>query len=355
MGQSRKLRFAQAGVAAIHASMYRDTLLMMDDEIELVGFWDPEPEVSRVRIKPDAEHIPFYDSIGELLEKAQPDAVLVSGYCRDMPGWMLEVAEAGVHVWAEKPFAVHSDQLLPVAEAMRRHNLAFSCGYSWRFEPLSLLIKETNDAGLLGKPYSVEMRLLTSSVKNRDPNHWMFDPALSGGGILNWLGCHWFDLMRFWTGSEVTKVAAIEANVSGAAIAVEDAAMVSLQFANGMVGSLHTGNFLPSGNEIYFGLRGSDGAVTWRHEDGSCTIHSTNPAWEAAPERTFAMPSAKLAGYGGAGMRLMRAFAAEIRGEGASGYTIDDAIKSLQIIEAAHEAARTGRTVAPADATAAVS
>jgi predicted dehydrogenase len=197
VGESRKLRFAQAGVAAIHASMYRDTLQMLSDEIELVGFYDPEPEVSRARIKPDAAHVPFYGSIGDLIDQAKPDAVLVSGYCRDMPGWMLEVAEAGVHVWAEKPFALHSDQLLPVAAAMRRNNLVFSCGYSWRFEPLSLLIKETYDAGLLGVPYSIEMRLLTSSVTSRDPKHWMFDPALSGGGILNWLGCHWFDLMRF--------------------------------------------------------------------------------------------------------------------------------------------------------------
>jgi predicted dehydrogenase len=111
VGESRKLRFAQAGVAAIHASMYRDTLQMLSDEIELVGFYDPEPEVSRARIKPDAAHVPFYGSIGDLIDQAKPDAVLVSGYCRDMPGWMLEVAEAGVHVWAEKPFALHSDQL----------------------------------------------------------------------------------------------------------------------------------------------------------------------------------------------------------------------------------------------------
>jgi predicted dehydrogenase len=238
---------------------------------------------------------------------------------------------------------------------MRRNNLVFSCGYSWRFEPLSLLIKETYDAGLLGVPYSIEMRLLTSSVTSRDPKHWMSDPALSGGGILNWLGCHWFDLMRFWTGSEVTAVAAIEANVGGAPIAVEDAAVVSLQFANGMVGSLHTGNFLPSGNEIYFGLRGSTGAVTWNPDDERCTIRSTHPSWEAAPERTFSMPAANLGGYGGAGQRLMRAFAAAIRGEGASGYSIDDAITSLQIIEAAHEAARTGRTVSPAGIATAVS
>src|SRR3954447_13988051 len=238
-----RLRFAQAGVSAIHANHYREPLALLSDEIELVGFYDPDPDAVHPNIKPPFTDVPFYDSVADLLERARPDAVLVSTYCRDMPDWMRQVAEAGVHVWAEKPFAVHSSQLAPVAEALTRHNLAFSCGYSWRFHPISNLIKETYDAGLLGKPYSIEFRFLTSSVKRRNPQHWMFDPALSGGGILNWLGCHWFDLMRYITGSEVARVTWREANVSGEPVEVEDAAAVALQFANGMIGSLHAGFF----------------------------------------------------------------------------------------------------------------
>lgn len=342
-----KLRFAQIGVAAIHASMYRDTLIYLGDDVELVGFWDPEPdsEAVRSRVKPDAAHVPWFDTIDDLLSEAKPDAVLVSGYCRDMPGWMVQVAEAGVHVWAEKPFAVHSDQLLPVKAAMEKNGLHFSCGYSWRFEPLSQTIRQAVESGLLGKLYGVNASFLTSSVLARNPEHWMFDPSLSGGGILNWLGCHWIDLMRFWTGSEVVQVSAIEANVSGTPITVEDGASVALRFGNGMIGNLYVGNFLPSGNQASLGLNGSTGAVTWDIETDYCTIVSTHPDWEAAPKRTFTMPGSNLPGYGGAGTRLMRAFFAAIRGEGTSGYTIDDAIASLRIIEAAHESAKTGKAV----------
>jgi predicted dehydrogenase len=340
-----RLRFAQAGVSAIHANMYRETLLLLPDEIELVGFYDPDPEAVRPNVQPTVAHVPFYPSIPELIERARPDAVLVSTYCRDMPAWMIQVAEAGVHLWAEKPFALHSSQLTPVAAAIARQGLLFSCGYSWRFHPISRLIKETYDAGLLGKPYSIEFRFLTSSVKRRNPKNWAFDPALSGGGILNWLGCHWFDLMRFLTSSEVAKVAAMEANVSGEPVAIEDAASVSLQFTNGMIGSLHAGFFTPGDGETSMGLRGSLGWAKWNVEDEACTIKSTHPTWETAPVRTFGFPPAKVPGYGAEGLAQMKAFAAAIRGEGASGYTIDDAIASLRIIEAAHEAAKSGRTV----------
>ncbi len=341
----RKLRFAQAGVSLIHANMYRDTLMLLPDEIELVGFYDPDPDGVRKNLKPDAQHVPFYPTLTELLEEAKPDAVMVSTYLRDMPDWMLQVAEAGVHVWGEKPYAVHSSQLAPLAEAVKRNNLHFSCGYSWRFHPVAQLIKETYDAGLLGKPYSIEFRFITSSIARRNPNTWYFKRAEAGGGILNWLGCHWFDLMRYMTSAEVSKVSAIEANVGGHAIDVEDAAAVSMQFNNGMIGSLHAGFFTPGDGEISIGLRGSDGWVKWDVDNNTCTIKSIHPSWAGAPQRKFDIPTANVGGYGAEGRSLIKAFAAAIRGEGQSGFTVDDAIKSLQIIEASHEAAQTGKTV----------
>lgn len=343
----RKLRFAQIGLDLIHAPRYRDSLVYLSDDVEIVGFYDPEPdsEAVRSRIKPDVAHVPVYGTIEELLSESQPDAVMISGYGRDMPGWMELAANAGVHVWADKPFAAHSSQLLPVKTAIEANRLVFSCGYSWRFEPLSLQIKSVYDAGLFGKPLGVDARFLVGNLIGRDLSQWIFDPTLSGGGILNWLGCHWIDLMRFWTGAEIVQVSAIEANVSGVEIRVEDGASVAFRFDNGMLGNLYIGNFLPSGSEGTLGLNGSTGSMNWDIRENFCTITSSHPDWEAAPTRTFTMPKAQLPGYGGAGAGLLRAFIAAIRGNGPSGYTIDDAINSLRIIEAAHESSRTGQTV----------
>ena len=341
----KKLRFAQAGVSLMHANMYRDTLMLLPDELELVGFYDPDPEGVKANLKADVQGVPFYDSLADLLSQGRPDAVMVSTYLKDMPSWMLQVAEAGVHVWGEKPFAVHSSQLAPVAEAVRRNNLHFSCGYTWRFHPIANLIKRTWASGLIGKPYSIELRFLTSSVAKRNPQTWYFSREQAGGGILNWLGCHWLDLMRYLTGAEVARVAAIEANVGGHAIDVEDAAAVSLGFDNGMIGSLHAGYFTSGDGEISIGLRGSQGWVKWEVDEGQCTIKSTHPDWSAAPTRRFDIPSAPVPGYGAEGRSSIQAFAAAIRGEGSSGYTVEEIIKSLQIIEAAHESAAEGKTV----------
>ncbi len=343
----RKVRFAQAGMALMHAKGFRETLILLQDEIELVGFYDPDPDSVRPTLPPEAQDVPFYSSLTELLAEAKPEAMLVSTYIKDLPARMLEVAEAGVHLWGEKPFAIHSSQLVPLAAAMQRNHLHFSCGYSWRFHPISQLIKESYDAGLFGKPYAIESRYITSSIERRDPSTWYLQREQVGGGMLNWLGCHWFDLMRYLTTSEVTKVSAIEATLGNHTFDIEDAAAVSLQFTNGMIGSLHTGYYTPGDSELTVNLYGSMGWAKWDHTNKTCTIKSTHPAWASAPLRTFGIPTAQYPGYGAEGRALIKAFAAAIRGEGHSGFTVDDAIKSLQIIEAAHESARTGQTIVP--------
>jgi predicted dehydrogenase len=342
-----KLRFAQIGTVMIHAPAFRDSLVYLKDDIEIVGFYDPAPDSPEVKekIKPDVAHVPFYDTIDELIAKAKPDVVMVSGLPTEMPGWLLQAAEAGVHLWTDKPFAMHSSDLLPVKAAIEKNNLVFSCGYSWRFDPISLQIKQLWDQGLFGKPYAIDIRFLAGSIKEKKPSRWMWNPETMSGGIVTWLGCHFLDVMRYWTGSEVTRVIATEANVSGAEIPFEDAAAVSLQFANGMIGSLHTGYFLPSGNEITFSVQGSEGSAKWDVADGFCTVVSTKQEWEAAPKRKFEQPRAQLPGYGGAGANSLRAFIRELRGTGKSGFTIDDPIQSLRIIEAVHESARTGSAV----------
>lgn len=341
----RKIRIAQASPTMIHANLYRDTLLLMPDEYELVGFYDRDPESVRNTLNPEVQHVPIFPTLAELLQKAKPEVVMVSTYLKDMPSWMLQVAESKANVWAEKPFAVHSTQLFSVAETIKSKKPHFSCCYSWRFNPIAKIIKETYDAGILGKPYSIEIRFLTSSVERRNPETWFMKREQSGGGILNWLGCHWFDLMRFITSAEVRKVSAIEANVSGQLIDVEDAASVSLQFDNGMIGSLHAGYFTPGDGEISIGLRGSLGWAKWEEVENSVTIKSTHPAWQSAPLRKFYVATEKIGGYGAEGRALMQAFAAAIRGEGSSGYSVEDAIRSLQIIEGAHNSAQTGQTV----------
>jgi predicted dehydrogenase len=113
-----------------------------------------------------------------------------------------------------------------------------------------------------------------------------------------------------------------------------------------MIGSLHAGFFTPGDAEEIIRFWGSAGWAKWSVDEHRCTIKSVDRTWETAPTRTFDFPPPDVGGYGPEGLAQIKALVSAVRGEGSTGYTIGDAIKSLQIIEAAHESARTGRTVA---------
>ena len=340
-----RLRIAQAGVLALHADLYRETLLLMRDEVDLVGFFDPDPDAVRSSIPISLAHLPLYADLGELLDRTRPDVVMVSGICRDMPAWALRVAEAGSHVWIDKPVAAHSSQIPPLAEAIARRGLVVACGYTWRFHPITRLLIDLRRDGTLGTPWSIEFSHITSSVQVRGPWRWQFDADLSGGGILNWLAVHWIDLMRVIGGSEVVEVSALEANVSQG-VRVEEVASVGLRFANGMLGSVHIGYLTPGGDELAMGVRGSNGWARWDFDESRLTVRSSRPSWAGAPRRTFHVPPSAVGGYGPEGMAHLRAFFAQVRGEQEIDPLqpgLNDARRLLEVVEAAHESARTGR------------
>ena len=45
----KKIRVAQIGLTLIHAPRFRDSLIYLKDEIDIVGFYDPEAQSEAVR------------------------------------------------------------------------------------------------------------------------------------------------------------------------------------------------------------------------------------------------------------------------------------------------------------------
>ena len=89
---------------------------------------------------------------------------------------------------------------------------------------------------------------------------WFFSKELGGGGHLTILGCHYLDLLRHIGGSDFKSVSAFCRNVGGSAITVEDAAVVNLEFANGMVGNLNSGYYTSSAE---YGSARHNGIIFW--------------------------------------------------------------------------------------------
>ncbi len=322
-------------------------------EFELVAAYDPEGEQARPRLAPQFAGLPIHDDLPRMLAAHQPQAALVLLSLRQMEEAMLPLARAGVHMMAEKPVARTAAGLERVLAELRP-GTALYAGYGWRYDALANQVRDLVQAGTLGDLWSMEMRWITSKVgirpgvpAHRDPRSWLFRADESRGGMLQWLGCHWLDLMLFITGQPVTAVTAMTARQTTDQIEVEDTATVLLRFGGGMLGSLHVGYLLPAGTEMFWGLRGSLGWVHWDLTHGrQVTVHSTHPAWRTAPTRSFDFPDPPNATYGrNSGEALLRDLARYIRDGGAPGQDPDEALAVLRVLDAAYAAAETGRTV----------
>jgi len=303
---------------------------------------------------PPINQLPVYYRLDELLREHQIAAALVMLPLPEAEKVMVHLARAGIHTVAEKPVARTVATLQPVVEALRPDTL-FYPGYCLRFDPAIRCIRSLLEAGILGQLWSIEMRWVTSRVggregipAHRDPRSYLFRQETSRGGILQWLGCHFLDLMTHLTGEQVVEVMAMTSRQTTDTIEVEDTAVCLLRFGNAMLSTLHTGYLIPEGGDKFLGLRGSLGWLSWDSPDGRCfTVHSEHTDWRAAPTRTFDFPRPIDTTYaGGTGVLMLQDFARCIHAKGQDpALTIADAVQVLRVLDAAYESAATGVAV----------
>lgn len=100
--------------------------------------------------------------------------------------------ERGKHVFVEKPLATTLDDARAALDAAERAGVRVSIDYVLRHHPLHRLAIELTHSGALGALQHFTLENFASS-ESLPPDHWFWDPALSGGIHVEH-GVHFFDL-----------------------------------------------------------------------------------------------------------------------------------------------------------------
>lgn len=147
---------------------------------------------------------------------------------------------AGKHVFVEKPLCLSEGELEAVvaayaaaqarARAAGEPGPALMVGFNRRFAPMVVALRE--QLAQVREPLLLSCRVNAGHIP---PDHWTQDPAVGGGRLLG-EGCHFIDLLAFLAGSEVRRVSATALPDGGRYR--RDNLLVTLEFANGSVGSL---------------------------------------------------------------------------------------------------------------------
>ena len=193
-----------------------------------------------------------YTDLDRMLQDFRPDAALVTLEPWRMPAAIKQSLEADVHVYHEKPGYVDIEDYREIYRLARSRNRHLCIAYLSRMIPVVQEARRIVSEGLLGDLFSFQAHFIADQERIRqDPadrfeyDHaaggWFFSKEKGGGGHLTILGCHYLDMLRYVSGSDFTSVVAMCKNVGGEPITVEDAAALTIEFDNGMIGNLNSG------------------------------------------------------------------------------------------------------------------
>ena len=154
----------------------------------------------------------------------------------------LDVIERGLPFLVEKPVAVNMEIARRIEEAANSAGIITCVGYQLRYLGSTQLARQV----LSEKTVNMVIGKYWSGTGRGDPSTWHRQMSKSGGQMLE-QATHTIDMMRYLVG-EVEEVYAISANRVLKEIDCPDNNCVTMEFANGAVGSLTTSWSYDSGD-----------------------------------------------------------------------------------------------------------
>jgi UDP-N-acetylglucosamine 3-dehydrogenase len=169
-------------------------VLSQIDEVEIVAAVDPDA-MRREQFARRCRYATTYATIGEAIEHVDVDFACLAAPAEMLPVLGRAAIDAGIPLLIEKPVAADEEEALALVREADRRDVLLAVGHVERCNPAVLALKERLDSGMIGRIYQLQARRL-SPFPDRDA---MLGVALD-------LASHDIDVMRYLTGSEVTRV-----------------------------------------------------------------------------------------------------------------------------------------------------
>lgn len=188
---------------------------------------------------------------------ADVDAVVVSS-----PNFLhrehaIAVAQAGKHLYCEKPMGLDLADARAIAAAVQRAGVASQVGFSPRCSANLQRMARRARGGEYGRLLSATSHRLMW-MDHAKTAGWRADPAMSGGLLME-INIHELDWLLF-AGGPVESVSATTWSAKPGHRLANDHIWVTLHFANGAVGR-HEGGWLSPLPNFYRSVIGTEGAA----------------------------------------------------------------------------------------------
>jgi predicted dehydrogenase len=145
------------------------------------------------------------------------------------------VAQAGKHVYTEKPIASSLEEGLAIEALEKTHGVTVTVGHSARLMAGIRAIGQAMAAGELGRVGFMEANFSNERALELTPKAWRWYKDRAPGGPLSQLAIHHFDVLHC-LGGEIVEASSFASKLSPVGAEVDDQSMTVLRFADGKIG-----------------------------------------------------------------------------------------------------------------------
>jgi glucose-fructose oxidoreductase len=336
------LRVAIVGLEHGHVDGFLHAL-PAHKEVELVGIADADPALwKKYGSKFSLPDTLFYKSMANMIERCHPQAILVYTPVSEHRHAIEIAARYGLPVMVEKPLTISLDDALAIRNVARDHHIPVLVNYETTWYASNRAAYDEARNNELGA-----IRRVVVHDGHQGPKeigvppeflNWLIDPAQNGAGALYDFGCYGVDLMTWLMHGEapLTVTAVTTHDKPEIYPRVDDDATIVLTYphAQAVIQASWNWPFSRKDMEVY-GAKGyaiTVGAdqMRIRHEhdteERSITVSPLGQTQDNSLDYLAAVLNGKIAPKGDLS-------------------ALDTNVIVMQILDAARESARTGRTV----------
>lgn len=273
MSSSKIVKFCVIGagrVGTLHARNIRTRI----KNAELVAIVDTDLSSAK-KLSDELGGTPVYKDLSTALKNSQFDAVVITTPTFTHAPLTIEAAEAGKHVFCEKPMALTLEEADKMISVTRRQSVKLQIGFMRRFDPEFISAKRLVESGEVGRP------VLVKSVGRGPglPPPWALDPK-TGIGFLAEVNSHDFDTLRWIMGEEFSSIfcyasALLRPELREKYPNFYDVAAVLTRFRNNGLGVIDGGCPVGYGYDARVEILCTDGVITVGEIKGSTLIRAT--------------------------------------------------------------------------------
>jgi len=337
-----RLRVVIAGLVHGHVEGFLSALPQHPD-VELVGIADPDPALAQKYAKKySLRQSLFFTRTDEMIEATHPQAVLVYTSIGDHRKVIETAARYGVSVMVEKPLTISLDDALAIRKVAREHHIHVLVNYETTWYASNKAAYDEVEQGRLGA-----IRRVVVHDGHQGPAeigvppeflNFLTDPAKNGAGALYDFGCYGVDLMTWLMHGEtpLTVTAVTTQDKPQIYPKVDDDSTIVLAYphAQAVIQGSWNWPFARKDMEVYgatgYAITVGPDRIRLRHEHDADERLTTAAPLVAPQTDSLSYLAAVLRGQ------------LEPKGDLTA---LDTNVVVMQILDAARESARTGKSV----------